>query len=72
VCDDSVKALNLMKRNSSLTHIIIINDINDQARKLANEKKINIISWKELIQIGKSNLKSPVVRIFLLFFIFTQ
>jgi hypothetical protein len=66
VCDDSLKAMDLMKRKSNLTYIIVIDEIDAKARLLAKDKNINLIEWKELIQIGKDNYKPPVVsRIFI-------
>ena len=63
VCDDSEKALQLMKSKSNLEFIIIIDSINEQARSKANELNIKLYSFDELKEIGSKNLKSPFVSI---------
>lgn len=63
VCDDSDKALQLMKSKSNLEFIIIIDSINEQARSKANELNIKLYSFDELKEIGSKNLKSPCVSI---------
>ena len=62
VCDDSSKALSLMNSNSSLKHIVIIENITEEARNRAAELKMNIMTLEELKEIGKANLIKPIVK----------
>ena len=64
VCDDSEKALQLMKSKSNLEFLIIIDSINEQARSKSNELNIKLYSFEELKEIGRKNLKSPIVSTF--------
>lgn len=60
VCDDSAKALQLMNFGSKLEMIIIIDEINQEARDKASELNIKIFSLNEIIEVGKQELKEPV------------
>lgn len=66
VCDNSKKALDLMKRESKLEHIIIFDDITDEVRDKAAEASINILSFEELKEIGRKNLVDLVVSLVLI------
>lgn len=61
VCDDSEKALQLMSCKSSLEHIIVIEKISDEARNKATELNFKLISFKELTELGRKNIKKPIV-----------
>ena len=61
VCDDSEKALQLMKTKSSLEFIILIEPINENARNKANELHIKLYTFEQLKQMGRDNLKPPQV-----------
>lgn len=63
VCDDSVKAIQLMNFQSKLEMIIIIDEITQEARDKASESNIKIFSLNEIIEVGKQELKEPVVSI---------
>lgn len=68
VCDNSKKALDLMKRKSKLEHIIIFDDITDEVRDKAAESSINVLSFEELKGIGRKNLVDFVVSLVLILF----
>lgn len=61
MCDDSQKALQLMKSKSSLTHIVIIDDINEAVVLKGQQTNISIYSFEEIRQIGRNNYKEPLV-----------
>jgi len=60
VCDDSVKAIQLMNFQSKLEMIIVIEEINQEARDKASEANVKIFSLNEIIEVGKQELKEPV------------
>lgn len=61
VCDDSAKAIQLMNSKSSLEHIVVIEKITDEVRTKAADLGIKIHSFEELKEIGRKNLKNPIV-----------
>jgi len=60
VCDDSDKAMNLMNSTSNLKYLIVIEKITEEARNKASELNLKILSFEELIEIGKINITKPV------------
>jgi long-chain acyl-CoA synthetase len=60
VCDDSDKALQLMNSKSNLESVIVIDNLTDEARNKANELNIKIMTFEELKDLGKKNIK-PIV-----------
>jgi len=60
VCDDSVKALELMNFESSLKILVIIEGISDEARAKAAEKNIKLYLFEQLKTIGSEKLKKPI------------
>ncbi len=65
VCDDSVKAIQLMGFKGNLETVIIIDEITQSARDIAKESNIKLLSLTEALELGKSNLHEPVVSIHL-------
>lgn len=64
VCDDSEKALKLMKNKSHLKVIIILeNIITDEANKRAHQLNIKLLKFKRLRKIGLKNFQKPIVSI---------
>lgn len=61
VCDDSAKAMQLMSFKSSLEHIVVIEPISEQVRSRARDLVIEVISFDELKEIGRKNLKDRIV-----------
>ena len=61
ICDDCEKALQLMKSKSNLEYIIIIDKINDAVQAKANEMNIKLYTFEQLKEIGRNNIKKPVV-----------
>lgn len=60
-CDDSEKAMHLMKTKSNLEHIIVFDEIKEEVRVRANELNIKVYSFEDLQEIGKENFKRPIV-----------
>ena len=56
VCDNSAKAIDLMKRKSKLVNIIVFGEITSDARNKATETNINLLSFEDLKQIGRKNM----------------
>lgn len=69
VCDNSKKALDLMKRKSKLEHIVVFDEITSEVRDKAAEANINILSFDELKEIGRKNLVDLLVSVLLKAFI---
>ena len=64
VCENSPKALNLMKNEqSNLEYIIVIEDLTSEATEKAEEKNIKILTFEDLKKIGTDNLIRPIVSI---------
>ena len=63
VCDDSTKAMQLMGFKGNLEIIIIVDEITQGVRDKAKESNIKLFSFKEVLELGKSNLHDPVVSI---------
>ncbi len=61
VCDDSDKALQLMNSKSNLEYVIVIDNLNEDAKNKAKELNIKILTFEELKKIGKNNMKPVVV-----------
>ena len=62
ICEDSTKALKLMKDKSFIKHIIVMNNvINEEVKERAKEIEVNIVSFKDAIEIGSLNYREPVV-----------
>lgn len=59
-CDDSNKASSIMNRKSSIKHIVIFDEITSEAREMAKEKNIEILSFDDLKKLGKDNLIKTV------------
>jgi len=61
VCDDSDKAIQLMNsKSSSLEYVIVIDNINDEARNKAKELNIKLYSFDECKQIGAKNIRETI------------
>lgn len=50
-----------MKSKSSLENIVIIDKISDAAQAKANEMNIKLYTFEQLKEMGRNNLKTPVV-----------
>ena len=62
ICDDPEKALKLMKFQSDLKVIVILeNVISHEASMKANERSIKLIKFKKFKRIGQKNIKQPIV-----------
>ncbi len=61
VCDDSKKALSLLKLKSKLETIVLIDDLTDEVRERASEANVKVFRMTDLYEIGKSSLAEPVV-----------
>ena len=61
VCDDSEKAIQIMNTKSSLEYLIVIENITDEVRNKAAEMNIKVFSFDHVKEIGKKNLKAPIV-----------
>ncbi len=61
VCDDSEKALSLMKSKTNLEYIIIIEKINEETRHLAVDLGIKLFTLDEFKEIGQKYRKKPNV-----------
>ena len=61
VCDDSEKAIQIMNTKSSLEYLIIIDNITEEVRSKANDMNIKVFSFDHVREIGKKNLKAPIV-----------
>lgn len=59
-CDDSNKAMSLMKNKSCLQCIVIIEELTDVAREKASQLNIQITSLENFINLGKSSLQKPI------------
>lgn len=63
ICDDPEKALKLMKYQSDLRVIVILeNVISHDASMKANERNIKLIKFKKFKRIGQKNMRQPIVR----------
>jgi long-chain acyl-CoA synthetase len=60
VCDDSSKAMHLMNSSSSLKHIVVIENITDEAHAKAEQCGIQILTLEQVKEIGKKNRKDFV------------
>jgi len=62
VCDDSEKAMHLMKSRTNLEYIVIIDEIKDEVevREKAAELNIKIVSFNEIQETGQANLRRPI------------
>jgi len=63
VCDDSEKALLLMKSKTNLEYIIIIEKINDETHRQALDLGIKLFTLDEFKKIGQTYRKKPHVSI---------
>ena len=64
VCDKMEKVNHLLKTISdtpTLKLIILLGTPSDEDKKHGEEKNVEILSWDDLMQLGKDNLKDPVV-----------
>jgi hypothetical protein len=56
-----------MNSKSNLECVIVIDNLNDEARNKANELNIKIMTFEELKDLGKKNIKPIVVSLILNF-----
>ncbi len=61
VCDDSVKALSLLKFKSKIEFIVLFDDLTEEVREKASEANVKVFTMSELLEVGKSCLADPVV-----------
>ena len=61
VCDDSNKALQLMKSKNNIEYIIVIDLISEEAKSKAQKLDIKLLTLEELKKIGQENHHKPVV-----------
>lgn len=60
VCDDSEKAIQLMKSKSNLQYLIVIDEIKEEVRARADELNVTLYSFAEIQEIGAANMKKPI------------
>jgi len=60
VCDDSEKAMHLMKSRTNLEYIVVVDQIKDEIREKATEMNIKLVSFDEIQEIGQTNLRRPI------------
>lgn len=61
VCDNSTKALDLIKRKSKLKFIVVVDGTTDEILEKTGQTDIEIILFKDLVESGKQNLSAPIV-----------
>ena len=50
-----------MNFKANLKFLIIIDEITEEAREKAAESNVKLFSFKEILELGKSELAEPVV-----------
>lgn len=63
VCDDSIKALQLMKSKTYIEYIFVIDSISQEAQLKADDLDIKLLTLEQLKKIGKEHPHKPVVSI---------
>ncbi len=61
ICDDSRKALQLMKSKNNIEYIILIDSISEEAQSKAQNLDIKLFTLEELKKIGQDHHHKPVV-----------
>lgn len=62
VCENSQKAINLMKNEQSkLEYIVVVDNLAEEATNRAKETNIKILTFEDLKKIGVNNLIQPIV-----------
>ena len=61
VCDDSEKAMQLMNSKSNLEYIIVIDNLNEEAKNKAAELNIKIMTFKECREVGKQHIQPKAI-----------